>query len=88
MPEYENLKEMTSDAKIESQILQVWALLIPKKLSNILKRHKKSFGELIDLAFHKKKVYDRKKWLSNYETGTYMNNDEKEITITDFINKS
>ncbi|CAI2166743.1 19771_t:CDS:2 [Funneliformis geosporum] len=36
-------------------------------------------------GFNKKKADDRKDFLSNYETGIYMNHDEQEITITDFI---
>jgi DNA topoisomerase-2 len=59
-----------------------------------LKIHKKPFrtiqeGErgLIDMAFNKKKADDRKEWLRNYEPGTYMDHNVKEITMTDFINK-
>ncbi|EXX74976.1 DNA topoisomerase 2 [Rhizophagus irregularis DAOM 197198w] len=59
-----------------------------------LRTHKKPFKtiqegerELIDMAFNKKKADDRKEWLRNYEPGTYMNHNVKEITITDFINK-
>ncbi|GBB91406.1 hypothetical protein RclHR1_01870001 [Rhizophagus clarus] len=59
-----------------------------------LKTHRKPFKEiqhdereLIDMAFNKKRADDRKEWLRNYEPGTYMNHNVKEITITDFINK-
>ncbi|KIJ32068.1 hypothetical protein M422DRAFT_185076 [Sphaerobolus stellatus SS14] len=43
--------------------------------------------ELIDLAFSKKKIEERKDWLRNFKPGTYLNHDIEEIPISDFINK-
>ena len=59
-----------------------------------LDKHLKKFhalqgkdSELIDLAFSKKKADDRKEWLRQYEPGTVLDPDLKEIPISDFINK-
>ncbi|ODQ79069.1 hypothetical protein BABINDRAFT_162139 [Babjeviella inositovora NRRL Y-12698] len=59
-----------------------------------LDRHLKTFhalqmgdSDLIDLAFSKKKADDRKEWLRGFQPGTFLDNDIKEIPISDFINK-
>ena len=59
--------------------------------------------ELIELAFSKKKIEERKEWLRNLKVslgfeglqpqlissqpGTYLNHDVDEIAISDFVNK-
>ncbi|GJN14056.1 hypothetical protein PR202_gb00831 [Eleusine coracana subsp. coracana] len=42
----------------------------------------------IELAFSKKRITDRKEWLSNFQPGTYLDNKEsRDIKYSDFINK-
>ncbi|KAK1619077.1 hypothetical protein QYE76_024594 [Lolium multiflorum] len=57
-------------------------------------KHKKDFvwadhedDNAIDLAFSKKKISDRKNWLSNFQPGTCLDQREKRIKYRDFINK-
>uniref|UniRef100_A0ACD5YS87 Uncharacterized protein n=1 Tax=Avena sativa TaxID=4498 RepID=A0ACD5YS87_AVESA len=56
--------------------------------------HKKDFvwaddedDKQIEMAFSKKKIADRKEWLSNYQPGTCLDQREKHIKYSDFINK-
>uniref|UniRef100_A0ACD5YXT2 Uncharacterized protein n=1 Tax=Avena sativa TaxID=4498 RepID=A0ACD5YXT2_AVESA len=56
--------------------------------------HKKDFvwaddedDKQIEMAFSKKKIADRKEWLSNYQPGTCLDQREKRIKYSDFINK-
>ncbi|KAL6911837.1 hypothetical protein ACP4OV_000642 [Aristida adscensionis] len=41
----------------------------------------------IELAFSKKRISDRKDWLSNFQPGTYLDQRDKQIKYSDFINK-
>ncbi|KAI3440827.1 DNA topoisomerase 2 [Psidium guajava] len=59
-----------------------------------LEMHKKDFiwvddqdGEAIELAFSKKKIEARKTWLRQFEPGTYLDQKEKLIKYSDFVNK-
>ncbi|XAR54371.1 DNA topoisomerase (ATP-hydrolyzing) [Bertholletia excelsa] len=59
-----------------------------------LQKHKKDFvwvdeqdGEAIELAFSKKKIEARKNWLRQFEPGTYLDQKEKLIKYSDFVNK-
>ncbi|MCL7048730.1 hypothetical protein MKW94_004884 [Papaver nudicaule] len=59
-----------------------------------LDRHKKKFvwvdeqdDEAIDMAFSKKKIEARKSWLKQYEPGTFLDQKEKSIKYSDFVNK-
>ncbi|XP_024041601.1 DNA topoisomerase 2 isoform X1 [Citrus clementina] len=56
--------------------------------------HKKDFvweddqdGEAIELAFSKKKIEARKKWLLQFEPGNHLDQKEKYIKYSDFVNK-
>ena len=56
--------------------------------------HKKTFvytsdedGQLIDMAFSKKRVEERKQWLLDFEPGTYLDHSVEEIPYSDFINR-
>ncbi|CAL5392091.1 unnamed protein product [Camellia sinensis] len=44
-------------------------------------------GEAIELAFSKKKIEARKNWLRQFEPGTYLDQKEKLIKYSDFVNK-
>lgn len=39
------------------------------------------------MAFSKDRVEDRKRWITAHEEGTYLDNNDKQITYSDFINK-
>ena len=44
-------------------------------------------GELIDMAFSKKRAEDRKRWLQGYREGTFVDHSLRELTFSDFVNK-
>lgn len=44
-------------------------------------------GNSIELAFSKKRIDDRKEWLTNFVPGTYLDQSAGKITYSDFINK-
>ncbi|KAL2817993.1 DNA topoisomerase, partial [Aspergillus cavernicola] len=59
-----------------------------------LDRHLKEFhvmqdqeAALIELAFSKKKIEERKEWLRQFKPGTYLDHSVEKITYTDFINR-
>ncbi|OBZ80095.1 DNA topoisomerase 2 [Grifola frondosa] len=59
-----------------------------------MKRHMIPFStaeegdrELIELAFSKKKADDRKEWLRQFKPGTYLDHTQREISMSDFINR-
>ncbi|KAG5531847.1 hypothetical protein RHGRI_026452 [Rhododendron griersonianum] len=65
-----------------------------KEYFNVLESHRKNFiwedehdGEVIELAFSKKKIEARKNWLRHFEPGTYLDQKEKLIKYSDFVNK-
>ena len=59
-----------------------------------LDHHRKTFawstdgdGDLIDMAFSKKRVEDRKRWLTAYEPGTFLDMTADDVKYDDFVNK-
>jgi len=59
-----------------------------------LRKHVKDFrytggacDNSIDMAFNKKRADDRKRWLSDFREGTYLDQSVASITYNDFINK-
>ncbi|TBU56240.1 type II DNA topoisomerase [Dichomitus squalens] len=59
-----------------------------------MKRHMIPFStskegdrELIELAFSKKKADDRKEWLRQFKPGTYLDHTQREIPLSEFINR-
>ena len=59
-----------------------------------LDHHRKSFiwesdgdGDLIDMSFSKKRVEDRKAWLTAYEPGTFLDMSGETVRYDEFINK-
>eukprot|EP00178_Gracilaria_changii_P015956 TRINITY_DN448_c0_g1_i1.p2 TRINITY_DN448_c0_g1~~TRINITY_DN448_c0_g1_i1.p2 ORF type:complete len:1029 (-),score=202.61 TRINITY_DN448_c0_g1_i1:8870-11956(-) len=65
-----------------------------KEYFSNLERHQLSFshqGEddraMIDLAFNKNRVTDRKEWLSSFAPGTFFNHEEDELNYSNFVNK-
>ena len=43
--------------------------------------------KLIDMAFSKKRVEERKDWMNQHEDGTFLDNSVEEVSYPDFINK-
>lgn len=44
-------------------------------------------SDMIELAFSKQRVNDRKEWLSAYVPGTFFDHDEDELNYSNFVNK-
>lgn len=44
-------------------------------------------GDLIDMAFAKKRVDERKEWLKNFQKGTYVDYGVEKMSYDNFINK-
>jgi len=42
-------------------------------------------GELIDMAFSKSRADDRKKWMNDYEEGTFVDHTQPSLTFEDFV---
>ena len=44
-------------------------------------------GEAIEMAFSKKKIEERKAWLTAFEPGTFLDMAENDLSYQDFVNK-
>ncbi|CAA0812751.1 DNA topoisomerase 2 [Striga hermonthica] len=65
-----------------------------KEYFQALEKHKKDFlwldeedNDAIELAFSKDKIQARKEWLQKYEPGTFLDQKEKHVKYSDFVNK-
>ena len=99
LPEYENWKDSMENGSRGWSIkyykgLGTSTAKEAKEYFAALDHHKKTFawstdgdGNLIDMAFSKKRVEDRKKWLTDYEPGTFLDMTTDDIRYDDFINK-
>ncbi|CAL5330796.1 unnamed protein product [Camellia sinensis] len=99
MPEYESWKESLGGNASGWSIKYYKGLGTStskegKEYFSNLQMHKKDFmwvdeqdGEAIELAFSKKKIEARKNWLRQFEPGTYLDQKEKLIKYSDFVNK-
>ncbi|KAH0448872.1 hypothetical protein IEQ34_022672 [Dendrobium chrysotoxum] len=99
MPEYESWKESLGGNASGWSIKYYKGLGTStskegKEYFQDLQKHKKDFvwfdeqdGEAIELAFSKKKIEARKNWLRQFEPGTYLDQNEKLISYSDFVNK-
>ncbi|KAK3416892.1 hypothetical protein EUGRSUZ_H02633 [Eucalyptus grandis] len=99
MPEYESWKESLGGNASGWSIKYYKGLGTStskegKQYFQNLQLHKKDFvwvddqdGDAIELAFSKKKIEARKTWLRQYEPGTYLDQKEKLIKYSDFVNK-
>lgn len=99
IPEYENWKESLGNA-LRGWTIKYYKGLgtsdreEAKKYFQDLGTHKKEFrwagdddGDAIELAFSKKKIEARKNWLRQFEPGTFLDQKEKLIKYSDFVNK-
>ncbi|KAL5827358.1 hypothetical protein ACOSQ3_019200 [Xanthoceras sorbifolium] len=99
MPEYESWKESLEGNASAWSIKYYKGLGTStskegKEYFENIHMHKKDFvwaddqdGEAIELAFSKKKIEARKKWLLQFEPGTHLDQKEKYIKYSDFVNK-
>ncbi|XP_048132347.1 DNA topoisomerase 2-like isoform X4 [Rhodamnia argentea] len=99
MPEYESWKESLSGNASGWSIKYYKGLGTStskegKQYFQNLEMHKKDFvwiddqdSDAIELAFSKKKIEARKAWLRQFEPGTYLDQKEKLIKYSDFVNK-
>ncbi|KAK4770618.1 hypothetical protein SAY87_031150 [Trapa incisa] len=99
MPEYESWKESLRNNASGWSIKYYKGLGTStskegKQYFQNLDKHKKDFvwadekdGEAIELAFSKKKIEARKNWLRQFEPGTFLDQKEKRIKYSDFVNK-
>jgi len=98
MPEYEAWKEAqegTSGWSIKYyKGLGTSTANEAKEYFAALDHHRKSFvwesdgdGDLIDMSFSKKRVDDRKAWLTAYEPGTFLDMTGDSVRYDEFINK-
>ncbi|KAJ4785264.1 DNA topoisomerase 2 [Rhynchospora pubera] len=99
MPEYESWKESLGGSASSWSIKYYKGLGTStskegKEYFQAIDKHKKDFvwvdeqdGDAIELAFSKKKIEARKNWLRQFEPGTYLDQSEKLIKYSDFVNK-
>ncbi|XP_038974184.1 DNA topoisomerase 2-like [Phoenix dactylifera] len=99
MPEYEAWKESLGGNASSWSIKYYKGLGTStskegKEYFQDIHKHKKDFmwvdeqdGDAIELAFSKKKIEARKNWLRQFEPGTYLDQREKLIKYSDFVNK-
>lgn len=95
LPEYEEFKRMENGWSIKYyKGLGTSTSADAKQYFGNLPKHVKHFNplvdddkELIDLAFNKKKADARKTWLLNFAPGTFLDQSQAQISISDFVNK-
>ncbi|POM71086.1 DNA topoisomerase 2, partial [Phytophthora palmivora] len=98
MPEYEAWRERTNQGR--GWVIKYYKGLgtstaaETKEYFSDLQTHQIGFtydgegdADVIDMAFSKKRVEDRKDWLRGYEPGTYVDYDVDEMGYTEFVNK-
>jgi len=80
-----NFESISSDASNEASTASD-----EMGVCEVVAGEKKSGSQLIDMAFNKKLVQDRKEWLNSIEKDTFLNYadaQEKGVTYSEFINK-
>ena len=99
LPEYENWKAANDGATRGWHIkyykgLGTSTAKEAKEYFAELDHHRKTFawstdgdGDLIDMAFSKKRVEDRKRWLTAYEPGTFLDMSADDVKYDEFVNK-
>ncbi|CAH0478764.1 unnamed protein product [Peronospora belbahrii] len=98
MPEYKTWRESTNQGR--GWVIKYYKGLgtstaaETKEYFSDLQTHQIGFtyegdgdADMIDMAFSKKRVEDRKDWLRGYEPGTYVDYDIDAMGYTEFVNK-
>jgi len=78
-------EEDEDDEGDESESEEVKASKVP--LNGVKPKHKDGCTEAITLAFEKKRADDRKTWLRQYNRNNVLNNSQKKVPVSEFINK-
>ncbi|PXF40486.1 DNA topoisomerase 2 [Gracilariopsis chorda] len=99
MTEFEEWKE-TDEGKSSAWIVKYYKGLgtssakEAKEYFSNLSRHQLEFTHkgqddcaMIDMAFSKQRVSDRKEWLTSFAPGTFFNHEEDELNFSNFVNK-
>ncbi|MBE35254.1 MAG: hypothetical protein CMI16_06830 [Opitutaceae bacterium] len=99
MPEYDRFRDELGDA-ISGWTVKYYKGLgtsttkEAKEYFSALDDHRKTFrwsgdgdGDLIDMAFSKKRAEDRKRWMNAYRVGTYLDTTGGVVRYDDFVNK-
>lgn len=99
MTEFEEWKE-TEEGKSSAWIVKYYKGLgtssakEAKEYFSNLRRHQLEFTHrgkddcaMIDMAFSKQRVSDRKEWLASFAPGTFFNHEEDELNFSNFVNK-
>jgi len=58
-----------------------------KNKREIFYKCKKQSSELIDMAFNKKRAFDRKEWIRNFDSKAFIDTNKTEVSYSEFINK-
>ncbi|GAX77591.1 hypothetical protein CEUSTIGMA_g5035.t1 [Chlamydomonas eustigma] len=99
MPQYESWKESLGGSTKGWKIKYYKGLgtstsAEAKEYFAAIDRHRKEFvwlgdgdGEAIEMAFSKKKIEERKAWLTAFEPGTFLDMAQEELSYQDFVNK-
>jgi len=83
----ENITNIVDVVNIEQHNEQYNNQQIVEKHGNIKCKYKNKCREAITLGFEKSRANDRKSWLKNYNREIYLDNNQKIVTIPEFINK-
>lgn len=98
LPEYETWKNENNDGKGWNikyyKGLGTSTSKEAKEYFSAMDLHRKSFrydgaedDQLIDMAFSKKKVEERKVWLNAFQEGTFLDHTAEQVSYSDFVNK-
>lgn len=100
LPQYETWKNDLNDADSKKYNIKYYKGLgtssaqEAKEYFSDLRTHRIKFSyqdehdsDVIDMAFSKKRVADRKQWLNEFVSGQYVDYDVDKMQYTDFVNK-
>lgn len=73
---------------IEKKLIKYIDIEDTEKYTKVKPKHHDTTNEAMTLAFEKKRSDDRKVWLMDYDKNKILSNDQKIVTVPQFINKS
>jgi len=82
-----NMHTNTQGLKLQHEVKTSPEVLTVKVTMGVKAKHQDPCTESITLAFDKKRANDRKVWLGHYSHNNILNNSQKKVSISDFINK-
>lgn len=100
MPEYQNWLESLGEDRTKGWSIKYYKGLgtstaaEAKQYFADIENHRKVFtwdgeeaGQLIEMAFSKKKVEERKGWMRKHKPGTFLDHSESSVSYSNFINQ-